>query len=82
MENLREEKDEEEKKEEIPTVSKKESPAVGWKEVQINLKHDSKGNERKYRKAKQFALVGIPIFSVAFIGIFFAVGYFYTISNS
>ena len=80
MENLKEQKEEEEK-EEIPTVSKNESPAVGWKEVQINLKQE-KGSEKKYRKAKHFAVVGIPIFSLAFIGVFFAVGYFYTVSNS
>ena len=39
-------------------------------------------NERKIRKANKFAVVGIPIFSVAFIVLFFGIGCCYTLTNS
>ena len=39
-------------------------------------------NERKIRKANKFAVVGIPIFSVAFIVLFFGIGCGYTLTNS
>ena len=39
-------------------------------------------NERKIRKANRFAVVGIPIFSVAFIVLFFGIGCCYTLTNS
>ena len=59
---------------------RKKTTKAGWKDLETSKLENR--NERKYRKARHFALVGIPILSVAFIALFFGIGYFYIFSNS
>ena len=53
---------------------------TAWKD-EANIMEETQ-NERKIRKANKFAIVGIPIFSVAFIVLFFGIGCCYTLTNS
>ena len=60
--------------------TRKEPTKTGWKDIETS-KQENK-NKSKYRKARHFALVGIPIFSIAFIVLFIGIGYCYIFSNS
>ena len=59
--------------------TRKEPTKTGWKDLETS-KHENK-NKSKYRKARHFAIVGIPIFSIAFIVLFFGIGYYYIFLN-
>ena len=59
--------------------TRKEPTKTGWKDIETSKKENK--NKSKYRKARHFALVGIPIFSIAFIVLFFGIGYYYIFLN-
>ena len=63
-----------------PKEESKISLKTAWKDESNTMEETQ--NERKIRKANKFAIVGIPIFSVAFIVLFFGIGCCYTLINS
>ena len=63
-----------------PKEENKMTLKTAWKD-ESNTREETQ-NERKIRKANRFAVVGIPIFSVAFIVLFFGIGCCYTLINS
>ena len=61
---------------------KKEMAAtIGWKNLESTGKAE-KVNDRKYKRARKVAVVGIPIFSITFVIFFFGIGYLYILQNN
>ena len=58
----------------------KELPSVGWKDLKTTMKKE-KINE-KYKKARNFAVLGIPLFSITFVILFFGIGFAFISTNN
>ena len=87
MENLREDGMESNNKESISSrwnarmkTETKELPSVGWKDLKTTMKKE-KINE-KYKKARKFAVLGIPLFSITFVILFFGIGFAFISTNN
>ena len=57
------------------------TPKIGWESLETATKLENQ-KERKIRKAGNFAILGIPAFSVSFIVLFFVIGFSYSFANS